>query len=258
MKSIEGKVAIITGASAGIGLGTAKYFAREGAIVAICGRNAERLDSAAGEIASLGGKVIQMVCDVTSATQIDAFFTHVAEQAGGLDILINNAAYMMPAGPQRLDELDETEYLNAIDGGVNSVYRCMKRAFPMMKDKGGKIINFTSIGGIRGVKGGAGYGAGKSAIIGLSRVAANDWGQFGINVNVVAPMAMSEAWAIAMKRVPEGTDPWEAINTRSNALGYVGDPERDIAPVIAFLASENANYMTGAVIPVDGGLLDVE
>lgn len=257
MKSIAGKVAIITGASAGIGLGIAKYFSREGAIVAMCSRNPETIEQAAQEVRAQGGRVLYKACDVTSVEQINAFVEYVVEQTGGVDILVNNAAYLMST-LNPLNEWDEAKYLKAIDAGVNSVYRFMNRIFPLMKDNGGKIINMTSIGGIRGVQGTGGYAAAKSALIGLTRVAANDWGKYRINVNCVAPMAMSATWAERMKEFPEGTDPWEVSNVRSNALGYVGDAEKDIAPVVAFLASENANYITGAIIPADGGLLDVE
>ena len=98
----------------------------------------------------------------------------------------------------------------------------------------------------------------KTAIIGITRVAANEWGKYGINVNCVAPMSMTTGWSELMKTLPEGTSPWAAVNVRANALGYVGDPEEDIAPPVVFLASEDANYITGHVLPLDGGLMEVE
>ena len=257
MKKLEGKVAIITGASQGIGLGIAKRFAKEGAVVAMCSRNPESLDKAAKEVAEIGGKVIHQTCDVTSGKEIDAFVEFVLHEAGTIDILVNNAAYM-PTGYTNLEDESEEEYLKFIDGGVNSAYRFMQRVFPTMKEKGGKIINFSSFGAIRGGQGLGGYAAAKSAVLGLTRVAANDWGKYGINVNCVAPWAMNDNWAGMMKSLPEGTEPWEAVNLRANALRYVGDPEEDIAPPVVFLASDDAKYITGHLMPLDGGFMDVE
>ena len=258
MKKLEGKVAIITGASQGIGFGCAMRFAKEGATVAMCGRNPETLEKAAKEVAAVGGKVIHKTCDVTSGEQIDALIEHVLEEAGTIDILVNNAAYM-PGRQIMLEDADDDEYHKSMDGGINSVYYFMKRLLPVMKKNGGgKIVNFTSMGGIRGVQGTGGYAAGKTAIIGLSRVAANEWGKYGINVNMVAPMAMSTGWEAVMETLPEGTDPWSIMNLRGNALGYVGDPEEDIAPAVVFLASDDARHITGHVLPLDGGQMEVE
>jgi len=258
MGKLEGKVAIITGASAGIGFGVAKRFAKEGAVVAMCSRTKSTLDKAAAKVAEIGGTVIHQTCDVTSNEEINSFVELVLEKAGTVDILVNNAAYM-PDGHYFLESLEEEEYLAGIEGGIHSTYRFMKRVFPIMKEKGGgKIINFSSIGGIRGVKGTAGYAAGKMAIVGISRVAANEWGQYGINVNCVAPMSMTSGWSQLMDSLPEGSDPWEAVGTRSNALGYVGDPEEDVAPPVVFLASDDAKYITGHLMPLDGGLIDLE
>lgn len=258
MGKLEGKVAIITGASAGIGLGLSKRFAKEGAIVAMCARTQSTLDQAAAEVQSIGGTVIHQTCDVTSNEDINSFVEIVLDKAGTVDILVNNAAYM-PTGHNYLEGLDEREYLAGVEGAIHSTYRFMQRVFPIMKEKrSGKIVNFSSIGGIRGVKGTAGYAAGKMAIVGISRVAANEWGKYGINVNCVAPMSMTSGWSELMKTLPEGSDPWEAVGTRSNALGYVGDPEEDIGPPVVFLASDDAKYITGHLMPLDGGLLDLE
>lgn len=252
------KVAIVTGASAGIGLGIAKRFAREGAVVAMCSRTKATLDDAAAQVREIGGKVIHSTCDVSSPEQIDEFVGGVVEEAGAVDILVNNAAYI-PSSPTPLEDIADEDFENAINGGLYSTYFFMKRVLPIMKEKGtGRIINFSSIGGIRGVHGAAGYGAAKMGIVGLTRVAANEWGKYGITVNCVAPMAMSETWAELMKTLPEGTDPWEAANVRSNAVGYVGDAEADVAPPVVFLASDDARYITGHVMPIDGGLVDLE
>ena len=261
MKKLEGKVAIVTGAARGIGFAIAQRFVNEGATVAICDINAAKLEEAATKLSASilspkKQKTFHKVCDVTSSEQIDAFVRHVVEHAGGVDILINNAAYIPP--PVSLQDEDETNYLRAIDVGVNAPYRFMKRVFPLMKDKGGKIINFTSMAGIRGTKGAGGYAVAKAGVIGLTKVAANDWGEYGINVNCVAPMAMNDIWAGIMETMPEGTSPTNAVGVRATALGFVGEPERHVAPAVVFLASEDSDYLTGLVLPVDGGVTDLE
>ncbi len=125
-----------------------------------------------------------------------------------------------------------------------------------MKENGGKIVNMSSMAGIRGMKVSASYGTSKAGIIGLTRTVANDWGKYGININCIAPVAQTEIWAQVL---PEEYDnPFTAFGMRSNALEYAGDPEKHIAPVVGFLSSEDADYLTGVVIPVDGGLIDLE
>lgn len=254
MKRLEGRVAIITGASQGLGLGVAKRFVKEGATVAICDIDDEKLQQAAEALASMGGHVIHKVCDVCSGEQIDRFLEHVLEKAGRVDVLVNNAAYITRGAS--LEKYGEEKYLRSMDVGVNSVYRFMTRVFPLMKDNGGKIINFSSLGAIRGDKTRGGYAAAKAAVVGLTRVAANDWGRYGINVNCLAPMGMTEKWAASLP--DSGGDPFAVFGLRKNALGYVGDPEKHIAPVVLFLACEDSDYITGALIPVDGGLCDLE
>lgn len=256
MRKLEGKVAIVTGGAQGIGFGIAKRFVNEGATVAICDINSAKLEEAATKLSAINQTTISKVCDVTSNEEIDAFVRHVVERAGGVDVLVNNAAYIPPPVP--LQDEDEDDYLRTIDVGVNSAYRFMRRVFPLLKDKGGKIINFTSMAGIRGTKGAGGYAVAKAGVIGLTRVAANDWGKYGINVNCVAPMAMTDKWAAFMETMPEGMSPTDAIGVRASALGFVGRPEQHIAPAVVFLASEDSDYITGSVLPVDGGVGDVE
>ncbi|MEI9887576.1 MAG: SDR family oxidoreductase [Rhizomicrobium sp.] len=255
-RSLEGRVAIVTGASRGLGRGIALRFAEEGAILSLCARSEPELAAVAEEARARGARVHHRVCDVTSKAAVEALVASTAEAEGRIDILVNNAAYM--AVPVPLDTYDEQLWEDVLSGGLTSAFLMMKAVYPHMRRHGGRIVNMTSLGGIRGVKGAGAYGAAKTGLIGLSRAAANDWGRDGIRVNCVAPMAMSDAWASFMKTLPPGTDPWAAIGVRSNTLGYVGDPERDIAPAVVFLCSDDARYITGAVLPVDGGLLDVE
>lgn len=256
MKKLEGKVAIVTGAAQGIGFAVARRFVEEGALVVVCDINSMKLDDAAERLTEIDPRTLHQICDVTSAKQIDEFVGNIVERTGRVDILVNNAAVFPPQ--VALQDVDETDYLNTIDGCLNSTYRFMQRVFPEMKDRGGKIINFTSMAGIRGTKRAGAYAVAKAGIIGLTKVAANDWGKYGITVNCVAPMAMNDSWAAFMNTLPEGTSPTEAIKVRPTAVGFVGDAEKHIAPIVSFLASDDSNYLTGSVIPADGGVTDVE
>ncbi|WP_143708036.1 SDR family NAD(P)-dependent oxidoreductase, partial [Gordonia terrae] len=179
-----------------------------------------------------------------------------AEATGNIDILVCNAAAI--PWPKPLHEYPETDWQTALDAGVSATFHTMREAFPYMSERGGRIITMGSIGGVRGVKGAGGYAATKAAIIGLTRVAANDWAQYGITANCVLPMGMSKAWEDLLASLPEGTDTFAAVHMRHNAVGYPGDAEKDIGPVVSFLGSDDSRYVTGAVIPVDGGLNDLE
>jgi NAD(P)-dependent dehydrogenase (short-subunit alcohol dehydrogenase family) len=252
----QGKFAIVTGASKGIGLGVARHLASAGAALAICSRTADELEQAARELRSLGARVFHQPCDVADKAAMRAFVDATHEEFGAIDILINNAAYMMR--PEPLDGFDDAVYENCIAVSLNSVFYMMKYTYPYMKQRGGKIVNFASLAGLRGGKNLAGYAAAKMGVVGLTRVAATEWAKHRINVNCVAPIAMSDVWQQVMNHHPKDADPFEAIALRRNTLGYPGDTERDIAPAVAFLCSEAAAFITGHVLPVDGGLLELE
>lgn len=258
MRRLEGKTAIVTGGSAGLNRGVALRFADEGARIAIASIDPQPdLDSVLTEIGARGADAVARRCDVGDLDQISAFTDRVLDAFGQVDVLVNGAAYMVP--PYSFEDYSLDDYEKSIRVGLDSVFHFMRAVFPSMRDQGGgKIVNFSSIGGIRGVRGAGGYAAAKTGIIGLTRAAANDWAQYGINVNAVAPMGMSRAWSEYMQSQPEGTDPFQALGTRSNAFRRAGDPERDIAPAVAFLCSSDADYITGHVLPVDGGLLELE
>jgi len=195
-------------------------------------------------------------CDVADKNQLRGFIDASHAHFGALDILINNAAYMM--APQPFDGFDEAVYEQCIATSLNSVFYAMKAAVPFMKERGGKIVNFASMAGIRGTKQLAGYAAAKMGVVGLTKVAAMEWAKHRINVNCVAPIAISDVWQQAMAAQPAGSDPFAAIGLRRNVLGYAGDPEADIAPAVAFLCSDAARYITGHILPADGGLLELE
>ena len=255
---LGGKVAIVTGGSSGICRGVARRFAREGASLAICSIDEdEMLTSIEAELTALGCKVVVERCDVGSRDEIQAFTATVADRLGRIDILVNGAAYMFPGAS--FEDYSVADYEQSIRDGLDSAFHFMQAVFPhLRREGGGKILNFASIGGIRGARHAGGYAAAKTGLIGLSRTAANDWAQHRINVNCIAPMAMSRSWETHLATLPSGTDPFAAVGTRRNALGYPGDPERDIGPAAAFLCSSDADFITGHVLPVDGGLLELE
>lgn len=257
MRQLEGKVAIVTGGSSGINREIALRFAQEGAKVAICSIDSDEMRaSVVADIAQGGGESFAKRVDVGSREEIHAFVDEVVRKYGGLDILVNGAAYMM--GPVPMHDLSVADWDRSLSVGVTSAFHFMRAAFPHMKDKGGRILGFSSIGGLRGVKGGGGYAAAKTALIGLTRSAANDWAQYGITANLIAPMAMSPSWAEFMAAQPTGADPFISIGTRRNAVNYAGDPLDDVAPAALFLCSDGARYITGHILPVDGGLLELE
>jgi NAD(P)-dependent dehydrogenase (short-subunit alcohol dehydrogenase family) len=256
MGGLTGKVALITGASRGIGLAVAQHFAGAGASLAICGRTASDLESATGELTARGAVVSAHICDVSQPQQCREFVAAAQARLGSIDILVNNAAYMMK--PEPLETFDEGVYERCIATSLNSVFYMMRFCFQSLKQRHGKIINFASFAGLRGHRRLAGYAAAKMGIIGLTRVAAAEWAEHHINVNCIAPIAMSDAWEGVMQALPPGSDPFEAIGLRRNTLGYAGNPLRDIAPAVEFLCSEASRFITGHVLPVDGGLLELE
>lgn len=256
MRGLKDRIAIVTGASKGLGRGIALRLAEEGALLTVCARNTAALESVAEEIRARGGVADTFTCDVTDQAQIAALVDCVAGRHGRIDILVNNAAFM--SQPVSLDRYEDDYWRQGIAGGLDSAFYMMRAVFPHMSANGGRIVNMTSMGGVRGVRGSGAYAAAKTGIIGLTRAAANDWGQYGITANCVMPMGLSDSWQKYIDDNAPGSNPFDALGVRRNAVGYAGDPERDVAPVVAFLCSDDARYVTGAMIPVDGGLSDLE
>jgi len=253
---LTGKVAIITGATRGIGRGVTQYFADAGARLAICARSAGQLEAVSRELELPEDRLFAVACDIADRNQMKSFVTGAADRFGKLDMLINNACYIPE--PCSFESYDDADFDLSISTGVTAVYHAMRAAFPYMQRSGGRIINFTSIGGLRGMKGFAGYAAAKAGLVGLTRVAANEWAAYGVTVNCIAPMAMSEQWRRHVEAAPQPVNPFHAIGLRSNAEGRPGEALTDIAPVVAYLCSDEARFITGHVLPVDGGLLELE
>jgi NAD(P)-dependent dehydrogenase (short-subunit alcohol dehydrogenase family) len=244
---LSGKVAIITGAGQGLGLGIAKAFAQEGAKLVITGRVAEKLAQVKPDIEARGAKVV--VCPGDGSVKANALKAVQAaiDAFGQLDVLVNNAQ-ATSSGVMVEDIADEDIHLTFGSGFLGTLYH-MQAAFPHLRERGGSIINFGTKVGILPMQGMGSYAATKEAIRGLTRVTAKEWGRYKIRVNVVNPAALSPGMAGYFKVHPEE----EAVHLKDVALGYFGDPDKDVGVAVVFLASDDSHYVTGQTINVDGG-----
>lgn len=247
MGRLEGKVAVVTGASQGIGLALARTFAREGASVVISARRGDVVQEVAQQIAQEeGAKVIAVQADV--AIREDAFRTIAAAQEhfGRLDVLANNAQTTRNA---LVEDIDEANLKLTFGSGFLGTLWHMQAALPLLKVAGGSIINLGSRQGIYGQPGDGAYGANKEAIRALSRSAAREWGKFGIRVNVINPAGLSPAAEAFLNADPERAQKYyDEIS-----LVRFGRLMEDIAPVGLFLACDDGQYITGQTINADGG-----
>src|SRR5438445_8661654 len=245
---LDGQVAIVTGASRGIGRGIAQRLAAEGAKVAITARGAEALQAAARGIEAAGGAVLPIPADAGVKADVEAVFKQVLDTWGRLDIVVNNAAWASPQA--HILEMDEDHWDTVIRANLKSVYLHCHRAANIMVDRGtrGSIVNISSFAAARAHRNMAAYDASKGGMEAMTRSMAIDLGPFGIRINVVGPGAIHteefEAAGEEAKRRRAQTVP----------LGRVGYPE-DIAAAVAFLVSDDASYITGQIVYVDGGIL---
>ncbi|MGO4570163.1 SDR family NAD(P)-dependent oxidoreductase [Rhizobium sp. 2YAF20] len=242
MNRLTGKVAVVTGGSRGIGRATTKLFAAEGAKVAILSRTPASIDAVVSEIGAAGDTAIGVVCDISDADQIKDAIDKVVAALGGIDILVNNA--FDPSAPNSsILGLSVEQLQRNFEMGPIAYLRLMQAAYPYLKVSGeGRIINFGSMAGVMGLPGYGPYNMAKEAVRALTRTAAREWAADKITVNNLLPLA--QTWGEDAK-VPAPTNP----------LSRYGTPEDDIAPVVLFLASKDAQYMTGYSLTPDGGSL---
>lgn len=246
MSKLQNKVVIITGGAGGIGSGIAKAMVKEGAIVAIVDLNEETGKAMEKELQAISPKSMFLQANLMDHKNLVQIIQTVIEKYGKLDVLVNNAH----ASKQATIEDTSKEDLDLSFGtGFYPTFYLMQAALPYLKESKGNVINFASGAGLAGHETQGAYAAAKEAIRGVSRVAANEWGKFGINVNLISPIANSpgvQAWA---KAQPEY---YEEVKNKI-PMGRFGEVEEDIGRVAVFLASEDSRYITGQTIMVDGG-----
>jgi len=242
---LQGKVAFVTGAGTGIGAATAIRFAQEGATVVICGRRQAPLDAVVAQIEAAGGRAEAVQADVSDEGGFTAAIEAATQRHGRLDVLVNNA---MAYSWGTIDSTSTADWHSNFSTSVDGTFWGTRAAMKLMKARGGAIINVASICGLLGTASMAGYSAAKAAIINFSRAAAAEGAPGGIRVNVVIP-AVVETPATAGMLADNAS---RQATERLIPMGRVGQPH-ELANAILFLASDEASYITGAALPVDGG-----
>ena len=248
MKRLEKNVTLITGGGKGIGFGLASAFAKEGSNIVITGRTESRLIEAKRRLEEqYGVEVLAIVADGADEEQIKGVIAQTIGKFGKINTLINNAQASSSGLP--LIEHTKKDIDLAINSGLYATFFYMREAYPYLKETRGSVINFASGAGLFGKPGQSSYAAAKEGIRGLSRVAATEWGPDGIRVNMIAPLAMTESLREWKENYPELFE----RTIQSIPLGRFADPMEDIGRVAVFLASDDASYLTGETISLQGG-----
>ena len=243
MQQLTGKVAIVTGGAAGIGGAISRVFVQRGAKVVAVDLSAQAGDAL---VAELGDSVAFVEGDVTDPQIAAQAVATAVDRFGHLDTLVNNAHASRQAP---FADLTDAQWALSMDTGLLATRQFMLAAYPELKKRGGSVINFGSGAALEGQPTQAAYAAAKEAIRGLSRVVANEWAKENIRVNVVCPIALTAGVAQWKQNFP---DMYQATLARI-PLGRFGDPEKDVAPIVAFLASDDSQFMTGQTLLADGG-----
>ncbi len=262
MGFLTGKTVIITGGGravlkdgrcGSIGYGIATAYAKEGANIVITGRNVKKLEDAKEELERLYGvKVLPVQADVSAGADNEAVVQNVVKQAvdafGGIDVLINNAQ-ASASGVTLADHTTE-QFNLAMYSGLYATFYYMQACYPYLKESKGSVINFASGAGLFGNFGQCSYAAAKEGVRGLTRVAANEWGKDGINVNIICPLA----WTAQLENFEAAYPDAFKANVHMPPMGHYGDSELEIGRVCVQLASPDFKYMTGETITLEGGM----
>ncbi|WP_217902898.1 SDR family NAD(P)-dependent oxidoreductase [Rhodococcus sp. WWJCD1] len=246
MNSLEGSVAMVTGAARGIGAASAHALAREGAAVLICDLLDDDAEETLRSIVDSGGRASYIRTDVSDSDSVQAAIAHAERTFGPLDIAHNNAGTFRPAP---LAELDDDDWDTVIKVNLTGVFLCMKYQLRAMLPRAtGSIVNTASVWSFAGSNGQAAYAASKHGVVGLTKTAALDYGTSGIRINAVAPGPIATAMTAS---VPN--EIMEQVVGRTAAQRY-GQPD-EVGNAVAWLSSSQASYINGVVLPVDGGWL---
>jgi 3-oxoacyl-[acyl-carrier protein] reductase len=244
--TLAGRVALVTGASQGIGRACALKLAEYGATVAVAARNSEKLDELVKEIAIRNGKAVACPVDVGDEEQVKSVFKSAISELGKIDILVNNAGITRDQLVMRMKRADWDSVLNT---NLTSAYLCIQQVVgSMLKQRWGRIINVSSVFGQTGQAGQANYSASKAGLIGLTMAIAREVGSRGITCNAVAPGFIETAMTSGL------SEDLKQSALKMIPLGKICVPE-DVASAVGFLASEEASYITGHVLNVNGGML---
>ena len=255
-KRFTGKVALVTGASSGIGRATALALAREGASVAIANRGAERGNAVLEELKAYHATAVFVPADMAQPRDIERLIGSVIERFGRLDVAVNNAATIEVGVFKLLTDFDETEFDQHIAANVKSVWLCMKHEIAqMLKQGGGAIVNTSSVTGLGGAPQSAFYAAAKAAVVGLTKSAALEFARHNIRVNALVPGAFATPMLdqVFAHVSPDNPAAAQASYQKRIPLGRIGRPE-EAADAVLWLCSDQSSYLTGHSLIVDGGL----
>jgi len=244
---LEGKVALVTGAGSGIGQAIALLFAREGADIAVNDIDLPSAEKTAEAVKKIGRRAIAIKADVAEPDEVDAMVDRVIDELGGVHILVNNAG--IPIHGPLLEEQTVERWDRVVNVILRGTYLCSRRVGQWMADqKTGKIVNISSVAGMKSSSSQASYGAAKAGVINLTRSLAADWGKYNINVNCIAPGVINTPLT---QRTLLRMSTEEQIVQRI-PLGRLGKAE-DVARAALFLVSDDAAYISGVTLPIDGG-----
>jgi meso-butanediol dehydrogenase/(S,S)-butanediol dehydrogenase/diacetyl reductase len=248
MKRFQGRTVLITGAGSGIGRATAERFGSEGAAVVCVDLNETGVNETASTIQSGGGEALALTCDVSKPAAVDETFGRALERYKRLDVLANVAGV---GGFRRLDETAIEDWNRVIGVNLTGTFLTCQRAMPHILESKGAIINTASVAGLKSHPFSAAYCASKGGVVTMTKALAVEFGRKGVRINCLCPGGV-ETPMIGQFQLPEGANP--AVLQRIMPLGRMGQPQ-EIAGVIVFLASEDASYMNGSVVVVDGGMI---
>ncbi|CAG9165928.1 SDR family NAD(P)-dependent oxidoreductase [Cupriavidus pinatubonensis] len=252
---IKGKRVIVTGSASGIGASAIKALVAAGARVA----GMDLADEAGQEVAAAAthagpGEARYLRCDVSRKEDVDEAFTSAVRWLGGLDALVNIAGVERKSPAESISQQD---WDLMFDVNARGTLNTNQAAFVHLQERGGRIVNFASAAGVMGVPGLAHYSAAKAAVLGWTRTAAKEWGRHGITVNAMAPAMWTPMYEKFRARLDDAQlQAHDAMMAQQVPLGgRLGDPDRDMAPVLVFLVSDGARFITGQTLAVDGGLM---